>query len=518
MKARPLLVAVAVAVVAQVVAGCGGGGGSSSADLAAFAPPESPLYLQVDVRPEEPMKASVDSIARRVAGIDNLGDFVVSKLEESARENGEPVDFSKEVEPWLGERAAIFFTAQGLDNENADFVIESSDPQKTQAFIDSQASSSRRPYTDATYKGVHFKVGGTDDNAVGVVDGALVQAEDEAEFQRIVDATSEASLADEERFQDAFSATKEGSVADAYLDIGGLIKRDKEDFTPETVAIFKALGVDFGESTAVASVIPSSDQVEVDLSTDLLSGGSPGTGTTQLLGSLPGGAFAALGVSGFGKRLEEAVDKIDATGIPPQVPPHKLKRILKSQGIDLDQIAASVQDAAVFAIGSDRQSLGGALVMTTEDATRAANTVSNIGLLLRIAGTPGVTVLKGKASGFLIHSPKLGGKPIVVAARGTRMAIGYGRPATLASLTEGAGEKLSESPDYRAAVASLGDTPIGGFADGSAALRLADALVPRSDSGFREAKRYLRSIRFIAEGSSSEGERAAAKLIVGLAK
>jgi uncharacterized protein DUF3352 len=517
MRARiPLLVP--AAALAAAIAGCGGGGGSSPADLAAFAPPESPIYFQVMLRPPEPTKANVNSIAKRVGGIDDLGEFVVSKLEESARDSGESFDFEKEVEPWLGERAAILFTGQGLDNEDADFVIESTDPQRTQSFIDSQARSSRQAYTEATYKGVHFKVGGKDDNALGVVDGALVRTPDEKEFQQIVDATSEESLADEKRFQDAFSATNKDSFADAYVDIGGLVKRSKEEFDPETVSIFKSLGVNLTEATAVASVLPGSDQVEVDLSSDLVGGGSTNGSTTELLGSLPGDSFAALGVSGFGGSLEHAIDGLDANGIPPQVPPHQLKRILKSRGIDLDEIASSVKDAALFAVGTSRPSLGGALVMTTEDSQRAENTVANIGLLLRIAGTGGVAPLRGSVSGFSVHGPGLGAKPIVIAAKGERMAIGYGRPATLTALSGESANALSQSTDYQAAVASLGDTPIGGFADGSAALKLAESLLPRSDSGFREAKRYLRSIRYIAAGSEEEGEKAAAKLIVGLAK
>jgi hypothetical protein len=514
MKARSLSIALAVATLAPAIAGCGGGGGSSSADLAGFAPPGAALYIQGEVRPTGSLKVNVDSIAKRVAGIDNLGDFLVSKLEKSARESGEPVDFAKEIEPWLGQRAAIFFTVEGVDNEEADFVIESTDPQATQAFVDAQAKSSRHPYQDASYKGVAFKVGGKDDNAVGVVDGSLVQADTERQFQQIVDASSGESLADQERFKTAFSATKEGSLADAYVDIGGLIKRSKTEITQNNVSIFKSLGIDLTDATAVASLVPGSDQVEIDLSSDLFKGGSANADTTELLGSLPSGAFAALAVSDLGKQLEETIDRFDAAGIPPNVPPHRLKEALKAKGIDLEQIASSVEDAAVFGVGSDRAGLGGALVMTTENATRATNTVANIGLMLRTFGVPGVAALSGPASGFSIRSPGLGSKPLVIAAEGDNITIGYGLPATLSH----ASQTLSDSADYRAAVASLGDTPISGFVDGSAALELAEALASPSETGFQKAKRYLQNIRFIAMGSGSEGDRATAKLIVGLTK
>jgi len=70
--------------------------------------------------------------------------------------------------------------------------------------------------------------------------------------------------------------------------------------------------------------------------------------------------------------------------------------------------------------------------------------------------------------------------------------------------------------EHADALASLGDTPISGFADGPAALSLADALIPSSDEGFEEAKQYLKSIRFLALGSASQDELATAKLIIGL--
>ncbi|HEX8689967.1 MAG TPA: hypothetical protein VF729_06975, partial [Solirubrobacterales bacterium] len=110
----------------------------------------------------------------------------------------------------------------------------------------------------------------------------------------------------------------------------------------------------------------------------------------------------------------------------------------------------------------------------------------------------------------------LGDKPLVVAAEEGRLAIGYGLPGTLAGLAAGSGRTLSDTAAYKAAVSALGDTPIGGFADGPAALRLADSMISPSDEDFEEAKRYLRSIEFLALGSVGDGDLATAKLIIGL--
>jgi hypothetical protein len=103
-----------------------------------------------------------------------------------------------------------------------------------------------------------------------------------------------------------------------------------------------------------------------------------------------------------------------------------------------------------------------------------------------------------------------------VATKGDRVAIGYGVKPTLQGLAAEPSSPLSGSPDYQAAVKALGSTPISGFVDGPGALRLADSFISGSEEDFEGAKPYLQKIRFVAISSGSDGERATAKLIVGL--
>lgn len=266
----------------------------------------------------------------------------------------------------------------------------------------------------------------------------------------------------------------------------------------------------------MASVVPGSDQVAVEFSSDLAGQEAPTGDASSLLGELPGDAFAGIAVSGFGKQLNQAIDSLDRQGIPGTIPPGQLKEGLKQLGIDLEGLADSVQDAGIFATGNSESSLGGALVLSTK-GSQAVDTVSSIVALLRSAHVEGVSVLGGKYAGFSVHSAELGDKPLVVAAREGRIVIGYGLSATLEGLKEaGKGGTLSEDPAYGDAVASLGDTPIAGFADGPAALSLADSLIPSTDDGFEEAKKYLKSIRFLALGTASQEDLATARLIIGL--
>jgi hypothetical protein len=518
MKPRPIFAVLALAALIALVAGCGSSG-SSGSQVAELAPPGAPVFVEGTLQPEGELKSNTEAIAEQVAGIDNLGEYVIEKLESSARDEGEPIDFAKEVEPWLGERAGVFFEQleEGDEFSGAGAIVESTDTAATEEFIDTQVKTSEDPYKAATYEGVDFEVGGSEENAIGVVGDFLVIAEGEKVFTEVVDASNGESLGAEDTFSKAISAASDGSLADVYVDVGKLIDQSGGQISPTARQILQNAGIDPSEATAVASIVPGSDQLAVEFSSDLAGQEAPTGDASSLLGELPGDAFAGIAFSGFGKQLNEAIDSLDEQGIPGTIPPNQLKKGLKQLGIDLEGLADSVQDAGIFATGNSESSLGGALVLSTK-GSQGVETVSSIVTLLHNAHVEGVSVLGGKYAGFSVHSDELGEKPLVVAAREGRIAIGYGAPATLDGLLteKGKGKTLSEDPAYADAVESLGDTPIAGFAEGRAALRLADSLISRGDEGFEEAKKYLKSISFLALGSASQGEPATAKLIIGL--
>lgn len=517
MKLRPLSAALATAAAIALPAGCGGDSGGS--DLAELVPPGTPVFAEGELQPTGELKEDTDAAAKTIADVDNLGELIVSELESSARDDGDkPLDFAKEVKPWLGERGALFFERlDDSDPRGLGAIVESSDAEATQEFIDGRVEASKAPYRSSSYKGVDYEVGGSDGKAIGVVGDLLLVAEGARVFKRAVDASQGDSLAAEDSFDEAIAAASDGSIADVYVDLGKLIDQSGERIDPQVRQVLRNAGIDPSEATAVASIVPGADQVTVELSSDLAGQEAPTGDASELLGELPGSAFAGIALSGFGKQLDEAIDSLDEEGIPDTVPPGQLKKGLKQLGIDLEAIAGSVQDAGVFAVGATESSLGGALVLSTK-GSQATDAIASVGKLLRSVNVEGVTALSGRYRGFSIRSDDLGDKPLVVAAKKGRLVIGYGTGPTLRGLTSGAGKgrTLADEPAYDDAVAALGETPISGFANGPAALRLADALIPPSDSGFESAKKYLKSIRFLALGTASQDERATAKLIVGL--
>lgn len=516
-----LVPVILAALLALAIAGCGGGGdsGGGEAELAAVAPPKTPLYIEFALQPEGETKANIEALAQELAGVSDLGGLIESELESSAADEGEEVDIEKDVKPWLGKQGAFIFPEyKNEDFNEAVAAIQVTDAGEAEDFIDAHAKSHGEPDENGSYEGVDFKIEKDDGQSIGVVGEELVLADNEALFKQVVDASNGESLADEGSFTDAIANAPEDSAADVYVDIGGMIEQAGKGIDPETKLFLESAGIEPEEATAVASLVPGSQQIEIDFSTDVAKQNVPSGDASKMLGSLPADSLFAFATPEFGKHFQEEIDQIDEQGIPNKVPPHQLKKALKQKGIDLESIIAPVGDVGLFVDGSNQGNLGGALVLETEDSKQAANTVSNLGLFLQASGMSGITRLSGgEATGFVLRNREIGPQPVVVGAKGNRIGIGYGLRSVPAALS-GNGETLAETPQYEEAADALGSTPISAFVEGHAALRLASGLVPPGEEGFRQAKRYLTKVDYVAVGSEGSGEVTTAKLIVGLGK
>jgi hypothetical protein len=517
-KLRLVLSTFLVALVALLAAGCGGSSDSSGgSDPASVAPPSVPIFIDFTVKPEGATKSNIEDLAKKLAGIDDLGDLIVTELESSASEDGEELDFEKEVEPWLGEQGGLFLQEyEGEDFEGYGAAIQTEDEGAAQDFVDKQAESSDEAAKDGSYEGVDFKVQ-EDETTIGVFDGFVVFAENEAIFKSMVDASNGENLAGEKAFSSAIGNVPDENAADVFVDVGGLIEEAGNEIDSDTQAFLDSVGIEPKEATAVASLVPNSDNVELDISSNISGDNPPSGDASELLGSLPGTSVGALASAEFGKRFNEGIDKLDEEGIPGQVPPHQLKKALKEAGVDLESIASSIGDVGLYVTGNSEKTLAGALVMEAEDETQATNTVSNVGLFLRKAGVPGVTKISEGATGFSIRSAELGRQPVIVAAKGDRIVIGYGLASALSAFDQ-SGKTLADNPAFEEAESALGGTPITAFVDGPSAVNLASALVPPGEEQFQEAKKYLSKIDYMAIGSEGSSGLATAKLILGVGK
>jgi hypothetical protein len=516
MKPRLVFLLALATATALLVAGCGGSSSDGAgSDPAAVAPAASPVFIDVAVRPEGELQANVEALAREIAGIDDLGGLIVEQL-ESGVAPGEGADFDKEIEPWLGEQAGI--SLQEFDGE--DFggyvvAIASTDTGATQEFIDGNAEDVVR---EGSYEGTDFKVE-DDDTVVGVVGDFLVVAETEKAFKAAVDADSEESLADQDAYTSATDAAPEESLADVFVDVGNMIEESGGQIDPEAQQLLEASGIEAKEGFAIASLVPAANRIEIEVATNLVGDNAPTADASQLLGSLPGGSFAAFAATDFGASLSQAIDTIDQEGIDGEIEPNEFKDALKANGIDLDKLTSGVGDLGVFAQGNTEQNLTGALVLTTKDAKEATNTVANIGMLMRASNAPGITALSGDAAGFSIRDPELGSQPLVVAAKGDKIAISYGLAASAQALSAGKGATLAENPTYKAAGEALGDVPLSGFVSGPATLALVgNMLSPEESAELDELRPFLDKVEYLAIGTGTSGDLATSKLVLGITK
>lgn len=515
--ARPGAVLALAATALVLLAGCGGGGEEAS-EPAAVAPPGAAVFLEAALRPTGKVGERLDALAERIAGIESLGGAIVSELERSAREDGHPFEYEREVEPWLGRRAGLFLSRyDGSSFEGVGLALETTDAGEAREFIESQiARQGEGQPRRGSFEGVDFEVDPSDGAAIGMIGELAVFAEDEGAFEEAVEAAHGDSLADSPRYADAAASKPAEAAADAYIDIGGMIRQSGSRVDPQVKLLFETAGLDLGGATALLSLVPAADRVALQLTSNLFEAGGGGTsGAENLLGSMPADAFAAVSAADFGERLGEALDRLDASGVPGSLAPHQLEGALRREGIDVHAITGNLGDAAVYASGAGRDALGGALVAEARNGAEAANAVSNLGLLLRANRVPGVSAVRGRGTnGFSVRSSGLGRKPLVVAARDGRIAVGYGRRETLAALR--GGRSLSSTASFGEARAALGDTPLSGFADGPRLLRLVRALLPPDRKAvLAELRPYLSKVSYLALGVEG-GSPPRLRLVAGL--
>lgn len=519
MRPRFVSIVVLAAVAAVLLVAACGGGSDSGTDPAEAAPPGAPVFIAATIQPEGEIAENIDSLAEKAAGIESVGALVAAELEKKASDEGSKLAFEKEVQPWLGEEAGIFLQEyDGEDFNGVGGALQVSDESEAEAFVNAKIGESDESFEAGSVDGVdfHSDEGGT---TLGLGEGLLLYAQDEAIFKQMVTALGGENLASAESFEDATDEVPGESVGHVYVDIGALIQEAGQGIDKETRLGLELLGIEPEGSTALISLIPGAETLEMDISSNVTSGTIAGGDASEMLGSLPAGSVAAVASPEYGQALEQMIDRIDENGIPGEVPPHRFKRSLEEAGIDLESIIGSIGDIGVFVEGNSERNLGGALVIESKDSDEAHNTVKNLGLLLRASGVQGVTAItEGGLSGFSIRSDEFGSKPLVVTAGGSKIAISYGPKAAAAALSEKAGT-LADDPTFAEAKEALGDIPISGFLQGSSALTLFEGIAsPLEQAELAAVTPYLEKIGYLALGGSSSGERTTATLVAGLAK
>jgi hypothetical protein len=100
-----------LAVLAAALAGCGSSSSTGTkADPAGVVPSYAPVYVGAVVRPNGSLKDEALAAGHALTGQKNPYTRLLSVLQTP----GSPtLDFGRDVAPWLGEQAGMFFTSLG---------------------------------------------------------------------------------------------------------------------------------------------------------------------------------------------------------------------------------------------------------------------------------------------------------------------------------------------------------------------------------------------------------------------
>jgi hypothetical protein len=501
-------------IAALLVAGCGGSGGGGG-DPAGAVPKTAPVYLQANLAPDGETTEALNEVAQTVLGIDNVGEFIAEELESSAIGEGNKVDFEEEIEPWLGEKAGLYLSGyDGNDFSGVGFSIETTDSGEAEEFLEDQIKKNNDEIEEGEFEGHAYYE--DPESVIGMVGDYLAFSQTKGGFEEMVEAFEGEGLNESEKFKEAMDNAPEEGLGSVYVDIGGLIEETSSVLPEETEAFFDVVGIEPKKATAVATLIPHSGQIEIDMSSNLGSS-TPQTGdATDALEALPASATVGFASADFGKSFSEGLEELSKSGVPGQIEPGELGEAFSAMGIDPETLGKSFGDLSGFLEGTSEADLGGALVVATKDATEAKNLVADIGLVLRASRTPGVTAISGEVSGFSVRIPDLGTTPLVVGSAGEKIVIAYG-PKAAAQALKSEAQTLGSTPGFEAAKKSLGSTPMSVFVAGGPMLSLVESLLsPEELAEIEGAKPYLDKIDYLGAGAEAEGGTQTAKLIIGL--
>ena len=325
-RSRLAPVAALALLVALPLTGCGGGSSGTTVDPATVVPAAAPVYLGADVRPTGSEKTYAEAVGKALTHKPNPYQQLASVLQTPG---SPPIEYSKDVAPWLGPKAGLFVTEasgasrllpiaeQGLLGVSAAtaafpfgpggaqgaIVMDTSDADKAKSFVEGQAShAGAQP---ATYRGTSYQ------RTAGGVAFAMVQRfaviGSDAGVRAVIDtAAGAASLRAAPEYVRLVSKSPAGTLAHLFTNpaAGGAAAAAAAAKGAGLVSLFA------GPREANISVVPGSSQLAVYA--DSRTSGSTGTPGGLLtsgvegasaLETLPGDSWLAVGLGELGHAL-----------------------------------------------------------------------------------------------------------------------------------------------------------------------------------------------------------------------
>jgi tetratricopeptide (TPR) repeat protein len=517
-----LRVALAVVVVLLfAVVGCGGESASGGEDPASAVPRDAAMYFEATVRPEGSLREDALAAAGKVLRTDDPSGRIRELVDEAFASSEDPkLDYARDVEPWLGEKAGFWLsTSRSSEKATGVALLAATDEDEAQAAIDRAVAASDKRFSEREHDGVALKVN-EEGIAVAVAEGFAMFGT-EAELKRSIDAAKGDSLADADRYTDAIGELEEERLAHFFVDAKALfdqaVKADP-DAAEQAEQLRRFFPIDqLGPITGAFTA--NGDRLALDAVTGAAGGELfkrfgvfTGTGSTPLLGELPADSWLALGSPKLGETAKALYDEF-AGALGGAAIEQQLRQEL---GLDLQQDVFSwIGDVAFFVRGATEDAADGGAVISVTDQDRAAAAFGKLVGLLRTQGGVDArpTRIDGAETAFEVRRPDAP-KPVVIARSDDRVVIAYGPQAAEAALSPDA--KLADSESFGRAEELLGDDfdlsfllsmdPIVSLVESSG----------EADAEFEKARPYIEAFSLLASGTKIDDDRARSRFVAGL--
>jgi Protein of unknown function (DUF3352) len=454
------IVAGALALAASVFAiGCGGSAAddSGTTGLASLAPPDAPFFVEGVIDPDDDQATAIDSITGRF-GVDP-GPKLIEALDGFFSAEGTDVNYADDIEPWLGDHAAVFVRSFEMSSSGdiSDFaaMAEITDAGAAQDFIktafEADATASPDP---RTYEGVDYLYDATSKEAAGVVGDSAVVVGSEDSFKVAVDASQGESLAESEDYKSHEAALPDNALATAFFEPATFVEAAiaSGSVDPSAVQALKPLlGGPLSEPVA-ASLTAESDSASIDVAASVDSD-APDSTESSLLENLPGGSWFAAALPDLGPTLERNLDQISSSGLPGagQIE----GQVEQATGLDLGpDVFSWLGDVAGFVEGTGAPGISLGVIAQTSDPDGPRKLLDTLERLAeKDSGTQSTGPPQGADYGFSFGLPSVGGG----AEAGVIDNMLVGAFGSTVDQVLHPDETLGDDPGYSAAVTALGD-------------------------------------------------------------
>jgi hypothetical protein len=425
---RAVLVAVALAVVTAVAAGCGSSHTSgTSADPAGAVPASAPLYVGAEVRPTGSKQAAALSAGRALT---HQADPYLRLLAVLQTPGSPALNFGRDVAPWLGPRAGIFLSSlrgsaslltlvqQGLLGQSSGagafpfgtngagaagpqgaIALDTRDMQKAKAFLETAAARAGAHAT--SYRGVAYQLSGSD-VAFGIVHGLAVIGSDSG-MHGVIDTTlGGPSLATAPPYAALLAIAPPASVAHLYWNASSAASAGAPSGVAGLLQVFS------GARQVNVSLVPSSSSLALDV--DTLTSGALGSATqttsseaSLALRELPAESWLAVGLGDVGHTLAADVQALRGVGsfagaqASSSASGLNLKSLLEGLTTPLNALAEQTPEAkrsfqswmgsaGIFATGMSLLELKAAVTIDSKNPALSRAAVAKLGARLRAMG------------------------------------------------------------------------------------------------------------------------------------